>query len=854
MSRLIITLVFLTGIINISAAGTRVAQPIDDSSLLLSADTGRSISGDSRVSMSRTPLQDEISEKTAAIEMLRAALQEQRAKFAELQSSLGALEKKQEGLIRVNDELTEKKKTLTEQKDTLTTQLAEAAKLTAKTADLDAQNQLLTRQLAEKEALVDQHHEEAATIARLEERVKAAEAKAAQTDDTEELKKAKEAEHAKLQSTLGLREKEAEALKAQIEALIADRTESSEEEFTETSVARLTKDNEDLAQRLAEVAAENKALKENQEAQAAQDHVLAKQEWADSLHQVKGMLTPSIDRTREVSQTVDALIPKAQALAAQHALLIKKHEATMSGQRVALEKVAALQKEKTELEEKLATLKDYDTKYAALEKEKLALEEAIKTHLAAIKKREDTIEKITAQRDDLAIKLKHLEEAMERLQATELSPAAQLKAQLITQRQVFATQLEQMMRQLSDITKQTSLLEQQAQKSKTIEDKSTEFSRAVGNLIDDIKEFIALTRTAPTGKASIAELQETIKKQEEKIESLTSDYDKLVKEANDRVAALQAQITALQQEAQQREAKLERMDALQSQIVTLQSQTSQKDETREELEKLQRQLQKEKEQRDAEALIDRKFKDEKTAADLALLQSRQMQDQLDESRREHLQAQITNESVKSALTVALQAGAQAAAAAAATSIQTFPTSIADYRAQMPQMMGLPAAIGGFPTPAMTSSMISSMPSQYHSAMSGLSSLPYYYPPTSMQQVGTMLSSLTQNHSRYKDIYKKVIQSMMQALNERNKKVLDSLERDIAYALRQEAVAWKNAVLRNRSMKQTAIQKIGELLSEITTPLIDLERRAGEIGAIFDPSLQELAQFLRATQQEISQIP
>ena len=197
---------------------------------------------------------------------------------------------------------------------------------------------------------------------------------------------------------------------------------------------------------------------------------------------------------------------------------------------------------------------------------------------------------------------------------------------------------------------------------------------------------------------------------------------------------------------------------------------------------------------------------------------------------------------------------QAAATAAAAGVHSFPTSIADYRAQMPQMMGLPASMGGIPTPQMTSSMISSMPAQYRSAASGLSSLPYYYPPTSMPQLTAMVSSLTQNHSRYKDIYKKVIQSMMQALNARNKQVLDSLERDIAYALKQEAVAWKNAVLRNRSIKQTAIQKIGELLNEITTPLIDLERRAAEIGAEFDPKPTDIAQFLRGTQQEISQIP
>lgn len=716
-------------------------------------------------------------DKDATIEQLRQALKNQEGRVATFETTLKTLSDKQAALLLENKRITDENSQLSADKLALqeTVKASQANEVAAST----------------QAALADKHKEDLA----------------AQT-----------AKIAELQQQL---DSQAKALK--------DREDAHAEALKDQS-AKFESFNQALKDENATLKAQTETALEGHEAtiqeqertkmQAAQ---LAQKQWLE--------LEASI--TRAINEPLN-VFEDAAMLLDEMTLSVDKQ---INGQRASWAMLASLRKDKTALEKQLAELKDVAAKVAALEK--TAADAQASAKISADESTQKTTQ-ITTLQDKIALSEKEiaqLKTMIEKLKISDVAPAHQLKAQLLSLQHFVEANLDTLMQQLTKAGIGLNSLAQRIEESRGFANTTDAISRGIKTLGEDLEEYFKqVTETLKTsGKQSGREKPEDTKMVDdlkEKIDGITAQYNSLAESANAQILGLQEQLRT-QKETQTSGASSE-------------------------IAELKAELQAQKERAAQKEELDRRFADAEKARQLDELKERQRNSSLetlkDAQTRDALSGaasraadlRVTDLSIAdtkhaAAQTTAIQgniAAGSATSAALATAIArsgaqpsgstsipiSNPTTISIGQQPFGQQP-LSQFVSGMPQGQMMSKtqMMNGLPMQGQQMMGNLMGMPQFQNPGSMQQAQSTLSMIVQNNSKYRKYYNQAIQMILQptiAVATR-----DRIESALQQAIKREGYyLYQFGQNGSPQSRQQAISLIQSLITDVQRPLVDLQQR------------------------------
>jgi|GEM_PF-5827183 len=778
----------------------------------------------SRISPLTTPNLD----KDDTIAALQAKLEDANKRLEELQGTLTAVQKKQEEVGTLNADLLAQKNTL---EKTAASNLDTIQAL--KSAQTELEKKLATQQSKEDEQFVLLREElvtQKAALAKAQAELAAAQKDATETtsssSDTQVLIAERDSltterdELAKEKATLTAQLK---SLQADLEALQAKADAATGDDANAVSrIADLTEAYETLDTQKRELAAHVKELQDSlgdyndvkqqyaeqkqqyaEQKQQLEDlrvmykeategasqraiagHHIAQDQWDTLLEQVAKALNP----VQEKLQQIEGVLPD----------LAKRITEVVSGRTVALQLNAKLRNDKGILDKRIKELEEFDDKFTALQKEKASVDAALQELTAAAKSKDENVSSLTAQLADLQTQLNSANEAMEELKTTEIAPAAQLRAQYVSLKQLMATLIGTTQRQMSSIGERISPLAECIESAKDHEKKLKNLERTLKALEDNVRELIDLAKQLSVVKRSAKSAtdssgsQDQLKPLQEQLATVTAQYNQLVQDANNRVQALQEQVAILQ-------AKASEGSGLKDDVV-----------------RLQQQLDDEKMRRETDARIAQQIRDASVSAQLGAQNSALIQAQLDAQRD-----RTTDASTAGTQAMAGQAFATGIAAATKTAAPTGGLSLADLQAVF-------SRYGAAPTPQ----IINQLPTQYQPYMNSMAQLPQFKPMTTQQQVTYATTQLSQNRTTYIDTYTRAITFLQNPAARNNIGAFNSLVATVYNAVSREGYLWfmrGASVPRGQPLNTEARNNLRMLNDQVAIPLRNIKSELARQG-------------------------
>ena len=799
MRCLLVLLSFLTVIAPVSAVKSQGGViPLDPNS-------------DRLTGLYKTPTLD----AEATIERLQAALSETTNRAATLQDTLEQLQRKQDEIVTRNSSL-QNQKDLLEQASTASAarikeleeaQLAlkqqatdsskSAAELLAMQEELAISKRELDEMTKRTAADITAHEKrlEELTSERdtLREKAKTQDALALELEQTKQALAAAQAHTTAAATTdeLVQQREEIETYKRQAEEAEAKRadlaTQLADRDSKDSDYAALAKQYEELSHEHEKMT--TSAAHQVDELDA-QHQYIAQEQWAALFRGITAALAPHLEKLSQICAT----LPR---LSKQTASVTTLAAESSAGRIVALEMNKTLRSENAALEKQLAKLAEFDAKVKELEAQKDTLTEQGKQLTAASKEKDEQLSVLTAQLKDLQTQIDSSAAAMEELQSSQIAPAAQLRAQLVSLKQLMGTFVGQIQRQLTTIGDKTGPLAEYIEASKENEKKLRDLVRTLKTLEDNVREFIDLSKqvsklrrsSKDTGESS-SDTEKT-RRLEDQLASLTTQYNQLTRDANDRVDALQAQLAAQQSATNGSGVK-------------------------DELARLQRQIEDERTRRETDDRI--------AQATLAARVDLQTQG-LTQTQLNALQTRQTDASASTTQAMAGQAFA-ASMAASAASKSAAPSS----SPVVVTLSGLQSDLSRYGA-APSQQFINGMPSQYQPYMSSMAGLPQFGVPTNMGQLTSTTNLLSQNRRTYIDTYKRTLDFLRTPAARTNTQAFNSLEATVFNAVSREGYLWYSRGISagNPSIKTEAINNLRMLIEQVAKPLQSLKEQLASQG-------------------------
>ncbi len=452
------------------------------------------------------------------------------------------------------------------------------------------------------------------------------------------------------------------------------------------------------------------------------------------------------------------------------------------------------------LQTKFTALSDADAKVSGLTAANTDLTSQVAHLTSSLAEKGTQLDTLNGQLQDLKSQLDAANKAMDELKAEQVTSAGQLRAQLVTLKQIMSSFLAQVQRQLSAIGQALSPMSDVMAGSKDNDKKMRALSLSLKGLDANVRELMDLAKetsvpkhatkgiVAPTSvPSSSAADQATIKQLSDQLATITQQYKELVqqynqvvKDANDQIQMLQAQITSLKSSA------------------------SDSDAVKAELARLQKQLDADQQQRDIDARIASQVRDATVSAKLDALTAQQSTARLDALRDQQITAATTSAQLSAGSAYAT--GIAAVAATKSSGSGSVMLNLAD-----------PRTLYGAPPSA---SVIQGMPAAFQPSMSSLARLPIYSttPPRTM--------------TTYLSVYQKVISFLTDPKNQNNRDSFNRLEGLLYNAVASEANSWYKMGIASSSaaVKTQAINNLKALYDQIALPLQRLNTSLVDSGA------------------------
>lgn len=767
----------------------------------------------------KTPLLD----AQETIERLQDALSQSANKAVTLEDSLAELRSKQADMLARNKQLEEQKDGLERASSTSTARIKELEAIETQLREQAARSATAGDELVTLKAKLASTEQELSAAQKEVKDLQGSTARVIAPKDAEILALTVELtqlrERAKTQEDLAARlattEKALTVATAEDEAADEERETKIEllEEYTE-KLATLEREKKEAEARIKdlEVSLEEKEALQKKHAELveiysqlkeAYDQVprkkaddvrrreehnayVAHAQWTALLNHITEMVLPHLEEFSQITANADAvkkLIDK----------VVDDGKKSAAGRTAALDMNKILRSEKAELEKQLTKLTAFDTQVKELESQKAMLSEQVKQLTTGSKEKDEKISTLVAQVQDLQSQIASSAAAMEELQSSQIAPAAQLRAQLVALKQLMGSLISKMQRLLATLGEKTTPLVEYIEEAKENEKKLRDFSRSLKTFEDNVREFIdlskkvsSLRRSSRAGESdrSPAEL-EKVRRLEDQLASVTSEYNQLAREANDRVETLQAQVFEMRSRKEDSSVK-------------------------EEMARLQRQMEAERERRETDERISRQIADASLREKIATNETRALRDELNAQRE-----RSTDIATGQAFAASMAASAASKTAAPGSS----PVVVT--------LSGLQSDLGRYGA-APTQQFINGMPSSYQPYMTSISRMPQFGQFNSMGQVTTVANKLTEGRRTYIETYKRTITFLRSPASRTSTEGFNSLEATLFNAVSREGYIWYSRGL-NSTNKATAITQLTALRDEVARPMGALKQELESQG-------------------------